>query len=50
MTIYTREELEGMTRKQLIEIFNAIPGTKAITSFGSRDGGINRILSVQPTP
>lgn len=45
--ILTREQLEAMSGPELVQVFNAIPGTKPVKKFSSRGSGVNRILSVQ---
>tara|TARA_R110002153_G_scaffold132597_2_gene281656 strand:- start:22652 stop:23242 length:591 start_codon:yes stop_codon:yes gene_type:complete len=48
MLAHTREDLEAKTSRQLVEIFNAIPGVQTVTRFSSRMSGVNRILTIQP--
>ena len=47
---HTRQELESLTSRELVNIFNEIPGVHTITRFSSRMSGVNRILSLESSP
>lgn len=46
--MYTQDELESKTTRELAEIFNNIPGTKPVKRFSNKEVGVRRVLAVLP--